>query len=281
MGAEPITTDSGCGSLSPYALQPDVRLRPQPVGLLVTCLIDLFRPNAGFAAVKLLEQAGCTVIVPDTQTCCGQPAYNSGDARAAQALGQRVIAAFEKLDYIVVPSGSCAGMIKIHYPQLFSADRQWQQRALAIARRTHELAHFLTNVLGISETGATYQGTVTYHDSCAGLRELGVRPQPRQLLANVKGIDLRELPDWESCCGFGGTFCVKYPEISARMVSNKVTSIERCGADTVLGGDLGCLLNIAGRLSRQGSPIKVYHVAEILAGLSSDVPPIGEGTNRR
>ncbi|MFZ0257908.1 MAG: (Fe-S)-binding protein [Gammaproteobacteria bacterium] len=258
-----------------------MKVRPQRVGLLVTCLIDLFRPNAGFAAVRLLEQAGCEVVVPGAQTCCGQPAYNSGDARAAQAIARQIITAFETFDYIVIPSGSCAGMVKIHYPQLFAQEAQWQQRALALAERTHELTSFLTDVLGINDVGATYRRTVTYHDSCSGLRELGIRAQPRRLLASVRELYLKELRDWESCCGFGGAFCVKYPEISVRMVSDKVASIHNTGADTVLGGDLGCLLNIAGCLKRQGSDIKVYHVAEILAGMSSGVPPIGEGTNRR
>lgn len=267
--------------LPPNPLRSNGKVSPQQVGLLATCLIDLFRPSAGFAAVKLLEQAGFELVVPEAQTCCGQPAYNGGDARAAQGIARRVITAFEKLDYMVIPSGSCAGMVKIHYPQLFSQEAQWQQRALALAKRTHELTSFLTDVVGISDIGATYRGTVTYHDSCSGLRELGIRTQPRRLLASVKELHLRELPDWESCCGFGGAFCVKYPEISVRMVSDKVASIHPTGADTVLGGDLGCLLNIAGRLKRQGSGIKVYHVAEILAGMSSDVPPIGEGANRR
>jgi L-lactate dehydrogenase complex protein LldE len=251
------------------------------VGLLVTCLIDLFRPNAGFAAMKLLEQAGFEVVFPSTQTCCGQPAYNSGDARATQGIARQVITAFEKLDYIVIPSGSCASMVKIHYPQLLSQDVQWQQRALALAERTHELTCFLTDVAGLTDIGATYRGTVTYHDSCSGLRELGIRTQPRKLLASVKALHLKELPDWETCCGFGGTFCVKYPEISARMVSDKVAGIHKSGAGTVLGGDLGCLLNIAGRLKRQDSGIKVYHLAEILAGMSSEVPAIGEAANRR
>lgn len=246
------------------------------MGLFVTCLIDLFRPNAGFAAVKLLEQAGCEVAVPQAQTCCGQPAYNSGDAPGARSIAQQVITTFEGFDYIVAPSGSCAGTIKIHYPQLFAKGTLWQQKAFAVAERTHELTSFLTDVLGISTVEATYRGVVTYHDSCSGLRELGIRAQPRQLLKSVKALELRELGDWENCCGFGGTFCVKYPEISVRMVSDKVASIHHTGADTLLGGDLGCLLNIAGRLRRQGSGIKVYHLAEVLAAMANG-PPIGEG----
>ncbi|MGF1612329.1 MAG: (Fe-S)-binding protein [Gammaproteobacteria bacterium] len=266
--------------LSPNPLRPSVKGGPQRVGLFVTCLVDLFRPNVGFAAVKLLEQAGCQVVVPQAQTCCGQPAYNSGDTQSAQGIARQVITAFEKLDYIVVPSGSCAGMLKAHYPQLFVHEPQWQQRASALAQRTHELTHFLTEVLGIRNIDATYCAHVTYHDSCSGLRELRIRHQPRQLLTRVQGLHLRELRDWESCCGFGGVFCVKYPEISVRMVSDKVERVCETGADTVLGGDLGCLLNIAGRLKRQGSAIKVYHVAEILAGMA-DVPPIGESESSR
>ena len=258
-----------------------MKVRPQRVGLLVTCLIDLFRPNAGFAAVKLLEQAGFKVVVPSAQTCCGQPAYNSGDTRAAEGIARKIIAAFEKFDHIVIPSGSCAGMVKIHYPQLLAQEARWQQRALALAERTHELTSFLTEVVGIVDTRATYRGTVTYHDSCSGLRELHICTQPRRLLASVQKLALRELRDGESCCGFGGTFCVKYPEISVRMVSDKVASIHDTGADTLLGGDLGCLLNIAGRLQREGSGIKVYHVGEVLAGMAEDVPPIGEAANNR
>lgn len=218
---------------------------------------------------------------PKPQTCCGQPAYNSGDVRAAKAIARQVITAFENFDHIVVPSGSCAGMLKGHYPRLFTDEPQWQQKATRLARRTDELTRFLTDVLGMSDSGATYEGSVTYHDSCSGLRELGTRAQPRQLLANVKGLHLCELGDAESCCGFGGTFCVKYPEISVRMVADKVSHINETGADTVLGGDLGCLLNIAGRLKREGSGIKVYHVAEILAGMAQGVPAIGDGRNGR
>ena len=244
------------------------------IGLLATCLVDLFRPTVGFAAVKLLEDAGCVVEVP-AQTCCGQPAYNSGDRATARSLAQQVIAAFEPFDYVVAPSGSCAGMIKRHYPSLFENDPDEQARAGRLSAKTFELTSFLTDVLGVERVAARYAGTVTYHDACSGLRELGVKTQPRQLLATVEGLELRELEESEVCCGFGGTFCVKYPELSNRMVSDKAARILATGADTVLAGDLGCLLNIAGKLQRDGAAIKVRHVAEVLAGLTG-VPAIGE-----
>ncbi|MFQ5995636.1 MAG: (Fe-S)-binding protein [Acidiferrobacterales bacterium] len=245
------------------------------VGLFVTCLVDLWRPNVGFAAVKLLEDAGCEVEAPRVQTCCGQPAYNSGDARDARDLAKQVISAFEGFDYVVVPSGSCAGMLKIHYPRLFATDASWRHRANALAERCYEIVSFLTDVLGVDNVDARFDKTVTYHDSCSGLRELRVREQPRKLLAGVDGLKLSEMRDANVCCGFGGTFCVKYPDISARMVADKKTTIEETGAEIVLAGDLGCLLNIAGYLKRQGSPVKIYHVAEVLAGMATFA--IGDG----
>lgn len=252
--------------------EPD-RTRPIRVGLFVTCLVDLFRPSVGFAAVKLLEDAGCDVVVP-AQTCCGQPAYNSGDRRDAKALAQQVIEAFADCDYVVAPSGSCAGMLAAHYPELFADDPNLATRANALASKTHELVSFLTDVLGVSAVGARFTGTVTYHDSCSGLRELGISEQPRKLLASVAGLTLVELPESDVCCGFGGTFAVKYGEISNAIVSQKTAKIRSTGAHTLLAGDLGCLLNMAGKLSREGSDIAVRHVAEILAGIT-DEPPIG------
>jgi L-lactate dehydrogenase complex protein LldE len=252
----------------------EAKTKPR-VGLFVTCLVDLWRPNVGFAAVKLLEDAGCEVTVPRAQTCCGQPAYNSGDLRDTGDIARQVIATFEGFDYVVAPSGSCAAMIKLHYPLLFSTDARWQDRAQALAERCYELLSFLTDVLAVGDVGARFEKTVTYHDSCAGLRELGVREQPRALLAAVSGLQLAEMKDTEVCCGFGGTFCVKYPDISARMVCDKLKNIESSGAGTVLGGDLGCLLKIAGRLRRERSAVKVYHAAEILAGMATFA--IGEG----
>lgn len=245
------------------------------VALFVTCLVDLFRPTVGFAAVKLMQDAGCTVEVPEAQTCCGQPAYNSGDRKDTIAVARNVIEAFEGYDYVVAPSGSCAGMIMKHYPELFAGDPAWAARAGDLAGRTHELISFLTDVLRVSNVAAAFEGTVTYHDSCSGLRELGIHGQPRQLLDGVAGLHLRELEDSNVCCGFGGTFCVKYPDISNNMVSNKTEKILATGAETLLAGDMGCLMNMAGKLQREGANIRVRHVAEVLAGMS-DGPAIGE-----
>jgi L-lactate dehydrogenase complex protein LldE len=253
---------------------------PLRVGLFVTCLVDLFRPSVAFAAVKLLEAAGCVVVVPRRQTCCGQPAYNSGDRADAKAIAQSVIDAFEGFDYVVTPSGSCGGMLREHYPQLFADDPALFQRAQHLAKRSYELVSFLVDVLGLERVAARYAGVVAYHDACSGLRELGVKQQPRKLLSRVAGLTLKELPGAETCCGFGGTFCIKYPEISERMVSQKVADIAATGADTLLAGDLGCLLNMAGRLTRLGSPVAVRHVAEVLADMADAVPPIGAAAER-
>lgn len=251
-------------------------LQPPPrVGLFVTCLVDLYRPTVGFAAIRLLKAAGCTVEVPAAQTCCGQPAYNAGDRATAADLARRVIALFEPYDHVVVPSGSCAGMIAHHYAEALADDPEWKARAERLGARTHELVSFLVDVMGMSRVDARYDGTVTYHDSCSGLREMGVKAQPRTLLGTVAGLRLAEMAEAEVCCGFGGTFCVKYPDISVRMVSDKVENIAATGADTLLAGDVGCLMNMAGRLSRLGRPVKVRHVAEVLAGMTDEVPPIG------
>ena len=245
------------------------------VALFVTCLVDLFRPSVGFAAVKLLEQAGCSVDVPRAQTCCGQPAYNSGDRADAKAIALQVLDAFAGYDYVVAPSGSCAGMIRLHYPELFADDPVNLPRARDLAGRSWELVSFLVDVCGMRTVGARWDREVTYHDACSGLRELGVKRQPRQLLASVAGLTLKELPGAEDCCGFGGTFCVKYPDISDKMVSDKEADIAATGAEAVLAGDLGCLLNIAGKLHRQGRPVEVRHIAEILGGMTETTPPIG------
>ena len=255
-------------------------LRRMPrVALFVTCLVDLFRPSVGFAAVKLLEDAGCTVEVPRAQTCCGQPAYNSGDCADAKAIARQVIAAFEPFEHVVVPSGSCGGMIKEHYPRLFADEPAMQARAEALAAKTHELVSFLADVLRVARIKAHYDGVATYHDACSGLRELGIKAQPRRLLADVAGLRLTEMATPEVCCGFGGTFCVKYPDISDRMVSDKVADIAATGADTLLAGDMGCLLNMAGKLARRGMPVRVRHVAEVLAGMT-DAPPLGAADER-
>lgn len=245
------------------------------VGLFVTCLVDVFRPTVGFAAVRLLEDAGCEVFVPAAQTCCGQPAYNAGDRADAARLARRVIEIFEDFDYVVLPSGSCAGMIVRHYPELFADEPDWAIRADALAGKTHELTSFLTDVMGVSGVQASYEGRATYHDSCAGLRELGVKTQPRALLASVDGLTLVEMKAPEACCGFGGAFAVKYDEISNAIVTRKTADARSTGAELLLGGDLGCLLNIAGKLNREGSGIEVRHVAEVLAGMTGG-PAIGE-----
>ncbi len=249
---------------------------PLKVGLFVTCLVDLFRPNIGFAAVKLLLDAGCEVEVPAAQTCCGQPAYNSGDNADTRALAEQVISTFEDYDYVVAPSGSCAGMLKLHYPTLFTGSAVWKGRADVFAGKVYELFSFLTDICDQQPITAQYPGTVTYHDSCSGLREMGVKSQPRQLLSQVRDLTLEEMPDAETCCGFGGTFCVKFPRISERMVTDKTLNVSTSGAQTLLGGDLGCLLNMAGHLKRNGSKVRVYHAAEVLADMTTDVPGLGD-----
>jgi L-lactate dehydrogenase complex protein LldE len=243
------------------------------IGLFVTCLVDLIRPSIGFAAVKLLEDAGCEVFVP-TQTCCGQPAFNSGDRTTTRAIASQVIEAFRGYDYVVAPSGSCTGMIKVHFPELFSDDPNLVGPARELADKTYELVSFLVDVMKVQSVKARFTGTVTYHDSCSGLRELGIRSQPRKLLASVEGLELAELPDADICCGFGGTFAVKYGDISNAIVSEKVRKVKASGAPTLLAGDLGCLMNMAGKLSRDGETIAVRHVAEVLAGMTAE-PPIG------
>ena len=246
------------------------------VGLFVTCLVDLMRPSVGFAAVELLEAAGCKVTVPAAQTCCGQPAYNMGDRADTREIARQTVQAFRDFDYVVAPSGSCAAMIKEHYPALFAGEPELQSQAEALAKKTHELISFLADVLKVESVDAQYRGKVTYHDSCSGLRELGVKQQPRRLLASVEGLELVELQEAEVCCGFGGTFCVKYPEVSNKIVETKAEHIEGSQADLLLAGDLGCLMNMAGKLKRRGAKVEARHVAEVLAG-KLDAPAIGEG----
>jgi len=241
------------------------------VGLLVTCLVDLMRPRIGFAALKLLEAAGYEVVVPVTQTCCGQPGYNSGDRATARALALKVLGEFEACDYVVAPSGSCAGMVRTHYPELFRDDTAVLARMERLCERTYELTDFLANVARVDRVPGTFRGTVTYHDSCSGLRELGVKSQPRLLLAKVADLRLREMDEAETCCGFGGAFAVKFGEISTHIAERKCANISASGADAVVLGDLGCMLNIEGRLRRRGDEkTKVLHVAEVLAGTDGD-----------
>lgn len=238
--------------------------------LFVTCLVDLMRPSIGFAAIRLLEAAGCEVVVPEGQTCCGQPAYNSGDRASAALLAKKVIAEFEPYEYIVAPSGSCADHIRNEYPGLLADqgdDGDWHGRAVALASRVHELTDFLVNVAKIECLPGDYRGSLTYHDSCAGLRSLGIKAQPRALLARLPGVELREMPGAEECCGFGGTFSVKFGEVSAAIAERKCGNACTTGAGAIVGGDLGCLLNIEGKLRRMGDEdTKVLHIAEVLAG---------------
>jgi len=244
------------------------------VGLFITCLVDLMRPSVGFAALRLLENAGCEVVVPRAQTCCGQPAFNAGRRKDAKKLAKATIKAFAGCEHVVAPSASCAAMLRVHYPELLEGERRWAARARDFAARCHELTSFLVEVRGAKSVAARWRGTAAYHDSCAALRELGIRDAPRRLLANVAGLDLREIGDAQ-CCGFGGAFCVKYPEIATRIARDKLTAAKATGADTILSGDLGCLLHLAGTAAREGVAISCRHVAEVLAG-EADTPAIGE-----
>lgn len=246
------------------------------VALFVTCLVDLFRPSVGFAAVRLLERLGAEVVVPPEQTCCGQPAYNNGDFDTARAIARQVLAAFEGYDHVVVPSGSCAGMLVKHYPELFRDDPDALARARELAAATRELSAFLADA-GAS-IDVRFGGKVALHDSCSARRELGIGAAPRVLLERL-GAERVEIRDAEVCCGFGGTFCVKHPDISGRMVTDKAEAVVASGAEVLVSGDLGCLLNIAGRLGRTGSTVRVYHLAELLAGMT-DTSAIGEGARR-
>ncbi|HUO93984.1 MAG TPA: (Fe-S)-binding protein [Rhizomicrobium sp.] len=245
------------------------------VGLFVTCLVDLVRPQVGFAAVKLLEAAGCDVEVPATQTCCGQPAWNAGADAHTRDIARSVIDTFEPFDYVVVPSGSCAGMIARHYAEALESDAAYAKRARGLAAKTYELTSFLVRICGMSGVSAKCPARASYHDSCSSLREMGVKAEPRQLLQSVEGFALSELSDGQVCCGFGGLFSVKYPEISERMADDKLADAEKAGAELLVGGDLGCLLHLAGRAEREGKRLRLRHVAEVLADMG-DTPALGE-----
>jgi L-lactate dehydrogenase complex protein LldE len=253
---------------------PDDERQPPRVALFVTCLADMFRPSVGFAAARLLEQAGCQVEVP-LQSCCGQPGYNGGDQTAAAAVARNVIATFEPYTFVVVPSGSCAGMIRVHYPRVLESDAAWAKRAQALAAKTHELFSFLVNVRGLRSVAAECRAAVAYHDSCSSLREMGVKDEPRALLSSVSGLKLCELQEPQTCCGFGGLFSVKYPDVSARMADDKIADVSGTGAQMLVGGDLGCLLHLSGRMARRGHKLAVRHAAEVMAGFAAE-PAIGE-----
>ena len=250
---------------------------PLRVGLFVTCLVDLFRPSVGFSALRLLEEAGCEVIVPEAQTCCGQPAWNSGDPESARKVAKVFLEAFDNCEYIVVPSGSCAGMLAHHLPQLFKGSSD-EKKAQNIAAKTHELTAFLADILKVKKLSGRYKGKVAYHDSCSSLREMKVKTQPRKLLA-LTGAKVLDLTHADTCCGFGGTFAIKYGDISASMAEDKASDVLAQKPDMLTSGDMGCLLNIAGRLSRRGSALPVRHIAEILAG-NTEALPIGSGEEK-
>ena len=251
------------------------------VGLFVTCLVDLFRPSVGFAAVQLIEKSGCSVEVPVNVTCCGQPAYNSGDKADTRDIARQAIEAYKGFDYVVAPSGSCASMLKHHYPRLFEDDAAGLKKAEDFAGRVHELMSFLVDVRGMTSVSARFPAKVTYHDSCSGLRECGVKEQPRKLLETVQDLTLVEMKDSEVCCGFGGTFSVKYPEVSNAIVEAKTRNISDSEADCLLAGDVGCLMNMAGKITRDGKPVEVRHVAEILAGMTDEPAIAASGSKRR
>ena len=250
---------------------------PPRAGLFVTCLVDLMRPSIGFAAARLIEATGCTVCVPEQQTCCGQPAYNSGDRTTAKVLALQTIRPFADCDYVVAPSGSCAAMLKVHYPRLFAGEPDLEAEARVFAAKVHELCTFLTEIRPLDEVPGRYHGRVTYHDACSGLRELGIKSAPRRLLAKVPGIELTEMREPEACCGFGGLFAVKYADISNAILTRKTDTARAANAELLLAGELGCLMNMAGKLTRNGIPLACRHIAEVLAGELSD-PPIGHGT---
>ncbi len=235
------------------------------VTLFVQCMVDAMAPEAAVGMVRLFDRLGIETCFPPDQTCCGQPAFNSGYRSAARRAAMHFIRVFESAECIVCPSGSCTAMVRHHYAELFADDPAWLERASAVGAKTFELTQFLVDELKITDVGATYPGTVTYHDSCHLLRTLGIGRQPRQLLAQVSGLTLVEMTDSDRCCGFGGAFSIKYPDISTALVADKVSRILETGADTVVGCDMGCLLNIEGYLTRMGHAVKVKHIAELLA----------------
>ena len=236
------------------------------VSLFITCLIDQLWPAVGASTVEVLRRAGCEVVFDERQTCCGQPAFNTGYRNEARRLARRFIEIFEDggADYVVSPSGSCTAMAH-HFHELFADDEPWRLRAEALAARTHEFGGFLANVLKVEDVGASFNGRVTWHDACHGLRDLGLREEPRRLIRGVRGAEFVELLNADACCGFGGTFSVKYPEISVAILDNKIDAIEKAGVRAVVSGDASCLMQIGGRLTRNNSRVRTMHLAELLA----------------
>jgi len=235
------------------------------VSLFITCLVDQMWSSIGTSCVEVLRRAGCEVEFDERQTCCGQPAFNTGYRNEARQVAKKFIEVFEesKADAIVSPSGSCTAMVH-HFAELFADDPQWLERARAVACRSHEFSSFLVRVLKVEDVGASWQGKLTWHDACHGLRDLNLKSEPRRLIHNVRGAEFIEIENAEACCGFGGTFSVKYPEISVAILDQKIEAIERAGVDAVVSADASCLLQIGGRLSRKGSSVRVMHLAELL-----------------
>ena len=232
--------------------------------IFITCLVDQFFPQVGEAMVKVLRGSGVELDFPEAQTCCGQPAFNAGFRTQARDLAKRFMSVFEGDSYIVAPSGSCTAMVRVFYPELFKDDPALAEEARAIGARVYELSEFLVKIVGVDDVGASYHGPVAYHPSCHLLRELGIESEPQRLLQNVTGIELKELRDQEQCCGFGGSFSVKYPHISGSILQRKMDSIRECGADLLVSNDSGCLMHIGGGLRRQKVPVRALHLAELL-----------------
>ncbi|WP_085506002.1 (Fe-S)-binding protein [Thalassobacillus devorans] len=233
------------------------------VSLFITCLCDIMSSDVGKDTVEILEKVGCEVDFPELQTCCGQPAYNSGYLKESKESMKQMMRAFKDSEYVVGPSGSCVAMLH-EYPHIFKGDPEWEEAANDLAGKSYELTQFLVDVLGVTDVGSKFKGTVTYHPSCHMTRLLGVKDAPMTLLENVKGLEFVELPVKEDCCGFGGTFAVKNPVISEQMVQEKTEHVTETGAEYLVGGDMGCLMNIGGRMTRNGQPVKVLHIANIL-----------------
>ncbi|MDE3154523.1 MAG: (Fe-S)-binding protein [Acidobacteriota bacterium] len=236
------------------------------VSVFITCLVDQFHPEVALGMVRVLERLGVTCDVPLEQTCCGQPAFNSGCAPEARTVGRRFLQAFRDAATIVAPSGSCTAMAKVHLPSLFEPGTPEHTEAQSIAARVHEFSEFLVQRMGVTDVGAAFPHRVTYHDSCHLLRELGIHDEPRRLLAGVRDLELVELTASDTCCGFGGTFAVKYPEISAAMGGDKLANVEATGAEFLVANDTGCLMHLRGLLARRTSSVRAVHLAQILAG---------------
>lgn len=233
------------------------------VSLFITCMCDIFSPHVGKHTVELLERFGCEVDFPSQQTCCGQPAFNSGYLTESKVAMKQMMRAFKDAEYVVGPSGSCVGMIR-EYPKIFAHDPEWREEAEKLASKSYEITQFLVNVLGVKDVGSTFEGKVTYHPSCHMTRILGVKNEPITLLKHIKGIELKELPIKEDCCGFGGTFAVKNSIISSEMASEKSQHVSETEAEYLVGGDMACLMNIGGRMQREGKKVKTLHITEIL-----------------